>query len=215
MRISAGMKIKNSKRPLTVFGSVGGVVYDNELPVILTCFHCVHVNGMEWSETSPKTDNDVNFMGEKESAGGTIIRCLRDSYIDAAIIDPGNGNIADIQIADWGQLNGIAYPDELTSGSTWLRKIGASTCETYGIYYGIVEELGVPYPGENKPHIFKNLLKVRNPGKTKFAKKGDSGSFVLTGDNRLVGMIVMIDHTYTYLIQAGSIQFNLNIKFSL
>lgn len=216
MKITGGTKIKNKLEPLTNFGTVGGIVYQQNKAVLLTCYHCVYTSGMKWNDTIPIQHQGVDlFTDDDMPVSGTISRCFRTQTVDAAVIYPLGEDSIDEEVFSFEKVTGIIYPAEMKPGKTWLKKYGAKTCDTYGKYQGIRPEYGPVYPGEHLPHILQNLIRVSNSGGQRFADKGDSGAFALSSDNRIAGMIVMVDSNYTYLIQPASIELKLNIKFAL
>lgn len=221
MIISPGQHIINIadinavKKP---FGTIGGPVMNMEgETVLLTCYHCVFSPKLSWNDVIPAqafsglcvSDNGTAYSGKV----ATIEEVRRDDRIDAALIKGTDTNTIHTEIPELGNTMGKCLLSQADKGKVFVRKYGAATQSTFGIFDGFIPSFGALYFGENSFHFLGDLIKVRSSGDKPFATPGDSGSFVLNTNNQVAGIIVMTDGNTTYAIQSEIIESRLNITF--
>jgi hypothetical protein len=209
------MKVKNAVEPVSNFGTLGGVVYRGTTPLLLTCFHCIYTKGMKWDTKIPANNSRVSFYTDDNSLfEGNIVNTYRDEFVDAALLSVDSQHKIDSELYPFGKIKSLLGPADMIGDFTPLKKYGAVTGKRLGVFVGVRPEYGAYYPGDHGAiHNLQSLIKVRNQGEITFCEKGDSGAFVVSGNNELVGMIVMKDAEFTYVMQAAALELKLNIKF--
>ncbi|OQP58272.1 hypothetical protein A3860_08105 [Niastella vici] len=217
MQLNPGDRIINTRNELTNnYGTAGGVVKDgNGNLVMLTCFHCVFTSGMFWTDRDPNdTVSAVSFsIGNGYTSAGFVEQTQLDDRVDMALVRPTTGHILNTNIPKVGKTNGLRFLGENDKGIVQLKKYGATTNETTGVFDGFIPQFGAIYPGETSFHYLDKLIKIISPNGRKFADQGDSGALVLDEKNRVAGVIVMVGGNTSYAIQAGIIETRLNVTF--
>jgi hypothetical protein len=224
VEIRAGSKLCNANFSKDAdgkieYGTLGGIVYDSDTKeeLLITCFHCVMAKGkvMGKDKDNPfdwKNNNSVSIIiNEKPYPIGQIIDVKLTDEVDIAIIKPHEKTNSDIN--DMGIPNDYVSTSNLTAGSTRVWKYGATTKLTYGEYAGIDNSEEIEYPDKEMYEI-RWLAKAKNIYEKKFAKGGDSGSLVMDINNRVIGVLVAINSSTTFIIRASYILADFNIKFT-
>jgi len=224
MIITAGTPVCNAKDPPLdslgnpARGSIGGAVYDTDGNIyLITCYHCVINADLSYDQFVPGNGNDnVNgYAGGQPFSIGQIINAKRDGSIDLAVIKPDlQNNQVDFSIPNIGMLTGPGVLTPNDQNIVQLCKYGAVTDFTKGTYADVAPSTGALYPFDNSPHYLTNLLMVSgNSGY--FSDVGDSGSFVVNSQNKMVGMIVMCDGSTSYAINTVNLLNYFSFTFSL
>lgn len=218
------MKIRNtipfiSKSGKINSGSVGGAVYHNGVQMLLTCYHAVNDQDMNW-----KKDLPINRTVEVEMDGtfyeiGTIKAGIRNAHVDVALIELSEGFIIEPKILK----RDILAPDTsklIKNMGVWM--YGNSSHHMVGKYLEIENSVVFKYYyREKEQHEIVNTYKIRTSTTDPyFSQSGDSGSFVLTNWNRILGMLIGGQDRISYLIGAYTLKNqllklkNIKIKFT-
>ncbi|WEK20509.1 MAG: hypothetical protein P0Y49_05080 [Candidatus Pedobacter colombiensis] len=220
MEISAGLRIRNAVDPpmdqgFPVYGSMGGIVYDhNKVPMLLTCYHCVHNPHLKWNHFVIDKPNCI-VVNENDQEVGTIVQAIRDETVDIALIKPVAGATLDTDIFTFGKITGARSLTEEEEGNKIALKMHGSVVDHgMGLFTGIAPRTGSYYEGESSlgKHYLNKLIKV-TPIQGVFSMVGDSGSFILDANNEVAGMVVMGGSDTTYGIPAYRIEKALKITF--
>jgi hypothetical protein len=222
MEINPGMPICNSNTPVNPdgtygTGTIGGILFYNNNPVLLTCYHCVNFGNLPWPVyvTDPANENVSTVVDGKLVTIGKIIAARRDDRIDAAIIQPNVG------INPTNNCPGLNPPGDkviFTDSNIGapLMKYGAKTKLTKGKFIGVIPSVGGMYAGEEpNRHFFTNLLTagknlIADPS---FSEKGDSGAFILDQNNSVAGVLCLGQDTQSYLMNPMFIESRMFVKF--
>ncbi|MGB4848685.1 MAG: hypothetical protein WBP41_12245, partial [Saprospiraceae bacterium] len=57
-----GIKLKNENNQTDNFGSAGVLLYLDNIPYVITCFHCIFTTGMDWTQKHVNNFNKVQFL---------------------------------------------------------------------------------------------------------------------------------------------------------
>jgi hypothetical protein len=220
--VSPGMKIYNSKSEpgpdgKIATGTIGGIVYFQDEPVILTCYHCVYHSQLSWEEFK-EVDGFITantMINDQPVTLGNIIMAIRDDRVDVALIKPN------VDIILKNEIPGIGVPSGVASLSDNLklvpvRKFGAKTKLKKGIFTKLIPSVGTDYEGEESfNHYFTNFATVIPDTlfNSKFSDKGDSGAFVMDNAKNVCGVIVMGSDQASYLMSPDFIQSLTSAKF--
>ena len=214
MIILPGTKVINSSNTIDSFGSIGGSVLHKGVTYLMTCFHCVYEQKMNWTSIIQDVNTSVSFLADARPViGGEIKFTIRNSSVDIALLQLKPGFETQNIIPEIGQITGFEFLEKDDRYKVWVSKYGAKTEYTEGVFLGIFPQLGAPYPPKKKIHHLSNLLMFESKGSKPFADKGDSGSWIINSEKKLVGVVVMVKDGITFAISMNSIVNN--ISFSI
>ncbi|MFI5405627.1 MAG: hypothetical protein ACHQ1D_03850 [Nitrososphaerales archaeon] len=206
MIISPGTKVINSSNPIDDYGTVGGSVMYEGSQYVITCFHCVFTNGMDWDETEPIVKTEVKFLINGNFVeGGQIKYTWLNANLDIALIKLYPEFTLDNNIRIIGAIKDIRILLKENRNNVWVRKLGATTGFSTGKFIGFYPQLGAELMPHNKTNHLLNLLKFESKGSKPFAKRGDSGSWIIDSENNLVGILVMLLDGIAFAISMQSI----------
>jgi len=114
---------------------------------------------------------------------------VEDNLVDAAIAEPVDENVVVNEILNIGTIQGVA---EGALGMS-VKKSGRTTGLTTGVIQQIDVTVRVSY-GPNKTAVFVDQLMTGN-----ISQGGDSGSAVLSDENKLVGLLFAGSNTTTII----------------
>lgn len=220
--VSPGMKIYNAASPpgpdgKPETGTIGGVVYFQDEPVILTCYHCVYHSQLDW-EDFKVVDGFVSvntLINDQPVPLGNIFFALRDDRVDVALIRPNPDIILSNSIPEIGMPAGVLALSNSTKLAP-VRKYGAKTKLKKGIFTKLIPSVGTDYEGEESfNHYFTNFATIIPDTlyNSIFSDKGDSGAFVLDSAKNVCGVIVMGSDSASYLMSPDFIQSLTSAKF--
>ncbi|WP_130855598.1 hypothetical protein [Olivibacter jilunii] len=178
-----------------VKGTIGGKVYgENGQEYLLTCFHCIKNPALDYAHFRiDNTNNLVNIIDEQYmelTHFGQVIEAKRDNRVDVALIQ-ANYPVANT-IPKVGKVNDKRILTNADKGRYVLRKYGQISKYTEGTFLGISDSIGAPYGTGTAKHFFDQLIAIAST-EGDFAVEGDSGAFVLSETNDVVGIIVIVD----------------------
>jgi len=213
---TAGGGLLNTATPQNI-GTFGCIVRDvkngsNEY-FLLTCYHCVRVRDKHsWDGIKEESvDREVkyvkNFVDKKPFVVGKIKSGYRNGRMDIAMVKPLSNDI----ISDYQWSSSLTVPkghrtvtveDIRKKTRIWFSGARSGNCEGYIINIGYTEP--VNYPGDEEPHVLRNLIVFSKTSAKPFKKpcnKGDSGTVILDAQtNEALGMIVACDDQFGYAI---------------
>lgn len=214
--MKGGDPILNKARSLDDFGTLGGFVMDLDTKEVLgiTAYHAVWRHGLPWRSFSAKEIGNeellkvstLNETGKQKIDIGSISRTHFDSKIDIALIkfnDRFENNLV-FESAEACLFSELSTND-------WVKKRGAKTTITHSQFASFHEDK-MSLAFTSKIHAFKWLMRFSRGVDLAFSDPGDSGSIIYKG-NRVAGVLLGGDDTYTYGMHAFYIENKLNITF--
>lgn len=170
-------------------GTFGAVVKDRTSGVrmALTNFHVACVDNT-WSA------GDVMAQPSRVDGGscpsdrfGTLTRAVLSENVDGAVVTIDSGKTSDCSIEAIGAVKGTVAASE----GMVVRKRGRTTELTHGSVDSTDVTVSIDYGDGLGPHTLKHQIRVvpdtsQNP---RFSDKGDSGSVVVNGDNKVLGLL--------------------------
>jgi len=126
------------------------------------------------------------------------------NFVDAALAQPDDDGVLTDEIRDLGKVNGIAAPEI----GMKVKKSGRTTGCTTGVIKIINAEIEVGYSG-GRTAYFKDQIITND-----MADPGDSGSLLLTEDNRAVGLCCSGSGFVTVYNTIDNVLRYLNIKLA-
>ena len=202
------------------WGRIGGVVYRGEEKFLLTCYHCVWNENLSWNEYSYQgVNSDVaTYWDGQFHRIGFICQAARTKNLDIALIkidDPsieisdsllGTNFVKDERIIDRHYNNIVRVKMHVPADKIRMGDV-TGTRDSTKFYYG---------HNETDPQFIEDLL-IISPDKDfpTFSKGGDSGSFVLTLDDEVVGIIIgkNLTRNLSYAINIRFIKKRFNVCF--
>jgi hypothetical protein len=172
-------------------GTLGAIVKDKSTgtPMLLSNFHVLAVD-----ETGAAGDLIVQPGAPDggvypESVAGVLVRSSLGGEVDCAVASAGRAVAG--EVAGIGPITGVA---KAALGQR-VRKRGRTTGVTYGTVDTIDLTLKVSFSGKLGSVTLTNQINVmpdttRNPT---FGARGDSGSVVVTDDNKVIGLYMAGD----------------------
>jgi hypothetical protein len=190
---------------LKVKKTVGGV----EKFFALTCCHVVvpdktPENYFKFEPGTHKTVSPSVKCGGKHSIGSVYAGSL-NHYVDAAIVELENPESIKVGIKKIGDCRGERTLTVKSEGVTQVRKMGMMTGLTSGKLISISSTQAFDYRAWHG-HKLHDLLQLKLD-----VEGGDSGAVVVDMHERVLGMIVGKDNSYSYAIPIQSILTSLNI----
>lgn len=188
-------------------GTLGAIVKDRSTHAVmaLTNFHVACVdNG--WAPGNTMCQPGRNDGGNcPTDLFGSLTRATLSEHVDGAVVSINEGKGTDCSIEEIGAVKGQAA----ASIGLAVRKRGRTTGLTYGSVTSVDASVSIPYGDGLGTHTLKNQIRIA-PDTTKsamFSDHGDSGSVVVDGANKVVGLLFGGSSVATY---ANPIQFVLD-----
>jgi hypothetical protein len=169
-------------------GTLGVIVKDRSTgaAMALTNFHVACVDST-WSvgDTQCQPGRVDGGTCPADKFGG-IARAVLSQHVDGSVITIDSGKAYDCSIVDVGDVKGSAA----ASVGMAVRKRGRTTELTYGTVSSVDYSTSIDYGDGLGVHTLKNQIRVTvdTSQSTQFADHGDSGSAVVTSDNKVVGL---------------------------
>jgi len=188
-------------------GTLGAMVKDRATQAVmgLTNFHvaCVDVH---WSVGDTMAQPGRVDSGTcPADAFGSIARAALSDHVDGAVIAIKAGKATDCSIEGIGAVKGQAS----AVVNMAVRKRGRTTGLTFGRVSSVDATVTIPYGDGLGSHTLKNQVRIvaDTTKSAMFSDHGDSGSVVVTDDNKVVALLFGGSAAATY---ANPIQFVLD-----
>lgn len=188
-------------------GTLGAIVKDRATQAVmaLTNFHVACVdNGWAAGNTMCQPGR-VDGGTCPADTFGTLTRAALSEHVDGAVVSVNAGKTTDCVIEEIGAVKGQAA----AAINMAVRKRGRTTGLTYGSVTSVDASVSIPYGDGLGTHTLKNQVRIAaDPSKSAvFSDHGDSGSVVVTDDNKVVALLFGGSSVATY---ANPIQFVLD-----
>lgn len=207
-----GISIGPARHPNA--GTLGAMVRDRASGAvsILTNFHVACVDEA-WTVGEPVIQPG-RFDGGNPATQrfGTLTRGVLSENVDGALVAVDAGR---------------AWVDEVTgvgavAGSTTaalgmaVQKRGRTTEHTHGTVVSVDATVSVPYGSTIGVRTLRRQLRIVPAGGGRFSDRGDSGSVILTGDRRVVGLLFAgaIDGSATFANPVAPVLAELNVDLN-
>jgi hypothetical protein len=170
-------------------GTFGAIVEDRvtRAQMALTNFHVASVDaGWSVGDTMAQPGR-VDGGTCPADIFGTLTRAVLSDHVDGAVVSINAAASTDCSIQDIGDVKGQA------AGTVGLpvRKRGRTTGLTYGSVESIDATVSIDYGDGLGVHTLKDQLRIQVDAaqSPKFSDHGDSGSVVVTSDNKVIGLL--------------------------
>jgi hypothetical protein len=188
-------------------GTLGALVTDRttKAQMALTNFHVACVDST-WAvgnaQCQPSRVDGGSCPGD---TFGTLTRATLSTHVDGAVVTLQSGRTTDCSIEEIGAVKGQAAA-VLNSA---VRKRGRTTGLTYGTVNSVDASVTINYGDGLGNHTLKNQIRITpdTSQSAMFSDHGDSGSVVVDGANKVVGLLFGGSNVATY---ANPIQFALD-----
>jgi hypothetical protein len=188
-------------------GTLGAVVTDRTTKAVmaLTNFHVACVDS-GWAPGNAQCQpGRVDAGSCPADTLGTLSRAALSDHVDGAVVTIQSGKTTDCSIEEIGAVKGQAAA-VLNSA---VRKRGRTTGLTFGKVNSIDASVTIPYGNGLGNHTLKNQIRIEpdTAQSAQFSDHGDSGSVVVDGANKVIGLLFGGSSAATY---ANPIQFVLD-----
>lgn len=204
----------------TNYGSYGLAVKFKETKgnhkMLLTCYHVVIGMNHKYDDFKYINEEDIISPHNTTTVVGSIRNGVRNSYIDAAIIDINGIEISN-QLPDgkFIQKNKSLFTTERKNTDVKIYGYKTNSAQAAGKITGYKHDVTICYDlpdgSGTENWELKKLISISNNGKA-ISVGGDSGSAVLDSDNNIIGIVVAGNDTATYAIPIETIFEQLNIE---
>lgn len=196
-------------------GTLGAMVLDRSTKarMALTNFHVACVDA-GWSAGDTMTQpSRVDGGSCPADVFGTLARAALSTHIDGAVVGIDAGAATDCAIQDIGAVAGQAA----ASVGLTVRKRGRTTGLTHGTVVSVDASVSIDYGDGLGVRILKNQIRVEvdTTKSAKFSDHGDSGSVVVTGDRKVVGLLFAGNDVPGNPALSGTVAFANPIQFVL
>lgn len=170
-------------------GTFGAVVKDRAsgAAMALTNFHVACVDST-WSVgdtmAQPSRVDGGTCPGDRF---GTLTRAVLSDNVDGAVVTIDAGKVHDCSIEGIGAVRGTAA----AAVGMGVRKRGRTTELTHGSVNSTDVSVSIDYGDGLGAHTLKHQIRVAPDTATnpRFSDRGDSGSVVVTADNKVIGLL--------------------------
>jgi hypothetical protein len=170
-------------------GTFGAVVKDRSTgaAMALTNFHVACVDD-GWSVGDTMAQPSLVDGGScPADRFGTLTRATLSENVDGAVVTIDAGKTHDCEIEEIGAVRGTA----VAAIGQAVRKRGRTTELTHGTVDSVDVSVSIDYGDGLGVHTLKHQIRVV-PDTTvnaRFSDRGDSGSVVVTSDNKVIGLL--------------------------
>ncbi|MGB4078731.1 MAG: hypothetical protein WBK43_09420, partial [Prolixibacteraceae bacterium] len=195
--------------------SVGGNIFTGTLgcmvtdvatgkPLMLSNYHVMCIdNG--WHVGDQMNQPSLIDMGTHADGAGTLLRAVLSSHVDGAVASINSGINSSAAIVDIGNVAGTATA---LLGDA-VRKRGRTTLLTYGFVDGLNGTVNIDYGDGIGVKTLTSQILIRpdttiNP---RFSNSGDSGSTIVNGDDKVIGLLFAGSSSAPFLTIANPIGF--------
>jgi hypothetical protein len=178
-------------------GTLGAIVKDRSTGAVmaLTNFHVACVdNGWATGNTMAQPGR-VDGGTCPADVFSTLTRAVLSEHVDGAVVSVNAGKTTDCVIEEIGGVKGTAA----AAIDMAVRKRGRTTGLTNGKVTSIDASVTIPYGDGLGNHTLKNQVRiVATSGSAMFSDHGDSGSVVVSADNKVVALLFGGSSVATY-----------------
>ncbi|HWJ92109.1 MAG TPA: hypothetical protein VNR87_13405 [Flavisolibacter sp.] len=192
----------------------------------ISCYHVVFPEELRKQRFSISSGDDPQIVGSHillsptiqeanvQNNVGSVLRGEFSKFLDIGFFETSNSKIDD-SVFELGAVKNIydVNPDD-ESRQTSVRIYGRSSGHLEGSIFAATVNKPVAYFSETTKDAFiqhfEGLIQLKMP-----ADHGDSGAAVLTETNELVGILIAIDHTYSYVLPARRLLKNFPVTLDI
>jgi hypothetical protein len=188
-------------------GTLGAIVKDRATQAVmgLTNFHVACVDNAWAAGNTMAQPGRVDGGSCPADVFATLTRATLSEHVDGAVVSVNTSKTTDCVIEEIGGVKGQAA----AALNMAVRKRGRTTGLTYGKVTSIDASVSIPYGDGLGTHTLKNQVRIAadTAKSAMFSDHGDSGSVVVTDDNKVVALLFGGSNVATY---ANPIQFVLD-----
>ena len=191
----------------TFVGTLGAMVRDRSTNAMmgLTNFHVACVDD-GWTAGDTMTQPGRPDGGSCPSGNfGTLTRAVLSEHVDGAVVTINSTKSTDCSIVDIGAVKGQAT----AAVNMTVRKRGRTTGLTHGTVGSTDASVSINYGDGLGVRVLKNQVRVNvdSAQSSKFSDHGDSGSVVVTSDNKVIGLLFAGNDVPSNPALSGTISF--------